>query len=283
VPSPPALSSAKFSSTGGQLLLTWDAATDRGSYGGSSFACDALLDFPLASAADCLWTTSATLTANLDYRATCEPGPIRATGWVRGAKLNPQSAAARRASHSRSSCRIARACVTRGAHVSAASNAWRCCCPRFGLERRCAGDNVTALGGVLKPYCAYTDCSCWPYANESGPSALGSPDTPLTPAVVYVGAAEVSTCGDITIDASTSTGSGGRSWSTAAWSVNMSATSGVSARSANLTQLQTYLAESAASTDELTVPNRCRTTESHECVGIDSSVLSLFDRGGMRR
>ena len=58
----------------GQLYLVWDAGTDRGGAGGASFSCDSLLEFPLASAASCVWTTDSELTATLDYRATCVPG-----------------------------------------------------------------------------------------------------------------------------------------------------------------------------------------------------------------
>ena len=24
------------------------------------------------------------------------------------------------------------------------------------------GDNITILGGMIKPYCAHIDCACWP-------------------------------------------------------------------------------------------------------------------------
>ena len=58
-------------------------------------------------AASCMWTTSETLTASLDYRATCMPN-----------------------------------------------------------------DTITVLGGIIKPFCAYSDCSCWPYGNASGPMPL---------------------------------------------------------------------------------------------------------------
>ena len=58
----------------GQLYFVWDAGTDRGGAGGASFSCDSLIDFPLASAASCVWTTDSELTATLDYRATCVPG-----------------------------------------------------------------------------------------------------------------------------------------------------------------------------------------------------------------
>ena len=63
-------------------------------------------------AASCMWTTSETLTASLDYRATCMPN-----------------------------------------------------------------DTITVLGGIIKPFCAYSDCSCWPLSNASGPVQIATPDT----------------------------------------------------------------------------------------------------------
>ena len=142
---------------GDQLYLTWDSGSDRAGYYGSTFDCDELINFPLVSAASCLWTTSASLTVTLDNRATCVPG-----------------------------------------------------------------DNVTVLGEILKPYCAYSDCSCWPAANSSGPVQLAQPDMPLTPVAVFVGPQSIGSCSDVDIDLTTSIGSGGRDWAVAEWTVNSS-------------------------------------------------------------
>ena len=171
IPAPPKIASAKFSSTGGQLYLTWDAGTDRAGYFGATFDCDELVDFPLVAAASCLWTTSDTLTVTLDYRATAVPG-----------------------------------------------------------------DNVTVLGGRLKPYCAFSDCACWPLSNASGPVRLEPPDAPLTPVAVFVGSQSIGSCSDIDIDLTTSIGSGGRDWAVAAWNVNSSLPD------ANLSDIRAFLA-----------------------------------------
>ena len=74
VPEQPALDSVKFSSAAGQLLLAWDSPTDRGGFGGATFACDEMLEFPLVAAATCVWTSSSALVATLDRLATCVPG-----------------------------------------------------------------------------------------------------------------------------------------------------------------------------------------------------------------
>ena len=184
VPDPPALASVKFSSTGGQLTLEWDSPTDRGGLGGVSFECDELLTFPLVSAATCKWTTSETLTVDLDYRATCVPG-----------------------------------------------------------------DNVTVAAGILKPYCAHSDCSCWPLANASS-AVLAVPDEALTPVAIFQGANKIGLCSDVDLDVSTSVGSGGRNWLTTTWLVNGSLPA------QNLTALREYAAAwSVDAASELFVPN----------------------------
>ena len=148
-----------------------DSGTDRAGYLGATFDCDELIDFPLVSAASCLWTTSDTLTVTLDYRATCIPG-----------------------------------------------------------------DNVTVLGGLLKPYCSFSDCSCWPLANASGPVQLEPPDVPLTPIAVFVGSQSIGSCSDVNVDLTTSIGSGGRDWAVAEWTVNSSLPD------KNLTDIRAFIA-----------------------------------------
>ena len=61
---PPQLQEAKFSSTAGQLFLTWSLNTDRAGLGGASFECDQLLDFPAVSYATCVWTSQQSLTVS---------------------------------------------------------------------------------------------------------------------------------------------------------------------------------------------------------------------------
>ena len=178
-----------------------DSGTDRAGYLGATFDCDELVDFPLASAATCVWTTSDSLTVSLDYRATCVPG-----------------------------------------------------------------DNVTVLGGMLKPYCSYLDCSCWPRANASGPVQLEPPDIPLTPVAVFVGSQSIGSCSDIDVDLTTSIGSGGRDWAAAEWTVNSSLPD------ANLTAIRAFIATwNLAAQPELVVPNTLASTAD------DDIARSLFD------
>ena len=162
-----------------------DSGTDRAGYHGATFDCDELIDFPLVSAATCLWTTSDKLTVTLDYRATCIPG-----------------------------------------------------------------DNVTVLGSMLKPYCSYSDCSCWPLANASGPVLLEPPDVSLTPVAIFVGSQSIGSCSDVGIDLTTSIGSGGRDWAIVEWSMNSSLPD------ANLTAIRSFVAMwNLAAQPELVVPN----------------------------
>ena len=98
------------------------------------------------------------------------------------------------------------------------------------------GDNVTVLADKLKPHCAYSDCSCWPLANASGPVQLQPPDTPLTPVAVFVGSQSIGSCSDFNVDLTTSIGSGGRDWAVAEWAVNSSLPD------KNLTDIRAFIA-----------------------------------------
>ena len=54
VPASPRLALAEFSPSGAKVLLSFDAATNRAGFGGQDFDCDALVEFPAASAATLL-------------------------------------------------------------------------------------------------------------------------------------------------------------------------------------------------------------------------------------
>lgn len=207
-PNDPILTSAKFSSTGGQLYLTWGSSTDRAEFGGSTFSCDDILDFELAAFASCSWTTDATLTATLDDRATCTPGD----------------------------------------NVTAREGVLKVC----QRARRFQWFDIRNNEHPFSPqaYCPFHDCSCWPTANASQ-TVLGQPDTALVPAAVFVAAESIGSCSDIKIDATASTGSGGRDWVLADWSVN------ASLPAANLTELRNYTSKWSANVEpELEVPNK---------------------------
>jgi hypothetical protein len=105
-----------------------------------------------------------------------------------------------------------------------------------------------AAAVATQAYCAYTDCSCWPLVNASS-AVLRAPDTPLVPEAVFVAPERVGSCSDISIDATASTGGGGRGWTSAAWSVNCSAL-----QPANLTALRASVAALGGG-DKLVVPN----------------------------
>ena len=130
-------------------------------------------------------------------------------------------------------------------------------------------DNVTVFGGLLKPACAYSDCSCWPLSNASGPVQIATPDTPLTPVAVFVGSQSIGSCSEVAIDLTASVGTGGRGWSIAEWTVNSSLPD------ANLTDLRAFLAAwNQAALPELIVPNTLISTAD------DDMSRALFDDDG---
>ena len=76
VPADPQLESAKFSSTGGKLFLQFDSETDRAGFGGMSFSCDQLVDFPQVSYATCTWTSNSLLTVRFPRITVVEFGAL---------------------------------------------------------------------------------------------------------------------------------------------------------------------------------------------------------------
>ena len=85
------------------------------------------------------------------------------------------------------------------------------------------GDNATALGGVLRRACvvgapAPRACACHPYANASRTVVL-PPENPPAPAIVLEAPETVSRCEGGFVSALQSGGSGGRDFTTVAWSI----------------------------------------------------------------
>ena len=46
------------------------------------------------------------------------------------------------------------------------------------------------------------------------------PDEPLVPSAVFLGASKIGSCSDISLDITSSTGSGGRNWVGVGWTIN---------------------------------------------------------------
>lgn len=69
----PVLASAEFTSSGSQILITFNGNTNRGGVTGS-FLCNQLFDFIKASAASCSWSDDARVYVTLDSTATISPG-----------------------------------------------------------------------------------------------------------------------------------------------------------------------------------------------------------------
>ena len=112
----------------------------------------------------------------------------------------------------------------------------------FGDDVLCEFWGLARVGGRGQPHCAHADCGCWPHANASHVVLL-EPDDPVVPEPLLVGARSVGSCSDVSIDATTSTGGGGRAWKHVRWWLDENSTSVAT----NLTSLHHYL---AAATDE---------------------------------
>lgn len=84
--------------------------------------------------------------------------------------------------------------------------------------------NVTLLGSKIKPSCSSLSAgSSCPTALASAQSKLiTAPSTAVSPTIILSLPSQVSTCSDLTVNPTASTGNGGRSWSAVTWSVTNS-------------------------------------------------------------
>eukprot|EP01038_Epipyxis_sp_PR26KG_P004351 gene4351-6155_t len=73
------------------------------------------------------------------------------------------------------------------------------------------GSNISVLGNKLKAKCTSSSCSTWSYMTESS-IAIQAPFNPVKPTVVLQSSGVISACSNMTLDFSSSYGSGGRNW-----------------------------------------------------------------------
>ena len=82
------------------------------------------------------------------------------------------------------------------------------------------GENFTLLANKFTAACA--DANCKQYAfNNAQNVTIAAPDRPLSPNVVILLPSRVASCENVTIDASSSSGHGGRPWKYAHWTVRV--------------------------------------------------------------
>lgn len=80
--------------------------------------------------------------------------------------------------------------------------------------------SITLLSGIIRPACIpNTDCTRAKYS-VSQTISVSAPSSPVTPSVVLLSSPSVSSCSDISIDLSKSTGNGGKDWSKLTWKVS---------------------------------------------------------------
>lgn len=112
------------------------------------------------------------------------------------------------------------------------------------------GDTFTLLPNQTKALCQSSDpaeCNLYQYSLAQEVSIAG-PSMPLVPNVVLQMPSAVGGCDNLTITASLSTGSAGRNWVSAIWSVSSIG------NAANTIQLQSYLASIGTSIRQIVVP-----------------------------
>lgn len=81
------------------------------------------------------------------------------------------------------------------------------------------GNAVTIYAGVLKPYCASSATSCSVSNNSRQSVYVTAPSNAITPSVSLPLPSSISTCANLSVDATGSSGAGGRAWKNVTWSV----------------------------------------------------------------
>ena len=120
-----------------------------------------------------------------------------------------------------------------------------------GLELAKVGDTLTLLGDTIRAACVeLTDCAAYEYSPQSSHTIAG-PANPLVPTALLSVAELVGSCDDINLDATSSSGSGGRPWTSVVWSVTGSDSS------YNNADIASFLNTNFANTDEVAIlPNQ---------------------------
>jgi hypothetical protein len=79
---------------------------------------------------------------------------------------------------------------------------------------------LTLINGVIRAACAaLTDCTKYSYS-PSNNVIVQAPISPMAPTAIIASSAIVSTCDDVVLDATGSTGMIGNAWSQAVWTVS---------------------------------------------------------------
>jgi hypothetical protein len=99
---------------------------------------------------------------------------------------------------------------------------------------------VTLRSGLIKAECASgKDCSAY-LAAGSQFVVVAAPDSPVVPTVLLTTAAVVSSCDDVVLDPSLSSGAGGRTWTSVKWTVSRADALGIVSVPNVLTALNTF-------------------------------------------
>lgn len=122
------------------------------------------------------------------------------------------------------------------------------------------GGQLKLLSGLLKAQCiAGSDCS----KNEAAGSlkvSILSPSTPLYPSVILNLPSQSGGCNNLSIDATSSTGNGGRAWKSVVWTV-----SSFSSSSTSVSSIQSYLSSNGLNVNQLVIiPSTLLSSETYK-------------------
>ena len=209
-PAVPQLYSAQFGPTGQYVTVSFDSATNQAGITASTFTCTGLFKFKGAALSTCLWVDNQNVKVLLQ---TVTPATNTST------VLNAGDTVTIRAGLIKALCRTGTNCAT----YKALGSARRILTGAGARAARGAGKAaVTAQG-----------------ASDVLSIVVTEPSTPLVPNVTLTMPATIGACANLTVDVSTSTGSGGRPWDSVVFKVIPA--SGSPTPNANTMKIESYL------------------------------------------
>ena len=192
VPPAPTMTRSQFSSTGASAYIYFDSLTNRAGLQSVSWNCAEVFQFVSAATSVCSWLNNSAVQVIFDYSSS--------------------TSTTSSSTSSTSSSNFGRGGTARSLQSA---------------EVLQVGDPIALVPSVIRAACpnGFTASTCASTFDSSPAQSVtaAAPANPVVPSVVIsVPSVTVGSCSNVSVDASQSTGSGGRDWEAAVWVVSAS-------------------------------------------------------------